>query len=454
MGEGTRGQDLEDEVDRPVDGDGDQELIRSLIRTQRPDMVWFMTDPRFYDWLWMMENEIRPLCPMVYYHVWDNFPAPMFNRDFYLSNDHIVTISKVTDDIVKEVAPEVGRTYIPHAVDPRVFKPFPEQEIEKIKQQLWTSQNLDPDRFTVFWNNRNARRKQSGTLVYWFKAFLDNVGHDKARLLMHTDPKDPHGQDLPVLIERLGMTPEQVMLSTEKLPPEHLSAIYNAVDVTVNISDAEGFGLSTLESLSCGTPIIVNMTGGLQEQVTDGEEWFGIGLEPCSKAIIGSQEIPYIREDRLNKEASIIFLLDQLDDPQNVGAIFRSALAFDIDGIILTDHNSVAENSFLAKTASSAIDKVPFTKIQNISSCVKILKDKGYWIYGLDMKAQSSITDIKFPNKIVFVLGSESKGMRRVTSSLCDENLKIKISDNLESLNVSNTAAIMMFYVSNINLKS
>ena len=158
--------------------------------------------------------------------------------------------------------------------------------------------------------------------------------------------------------------------------------------------------------------------------------------------------------NNLNKETSIIFLLDQLDDPQNVGAIFRSALAFDIDGIILTDHNSVAENSFLAKTASSAIDKVPFTKIQNISSCVKILKDKGYWIYGLDMKAQSSITDIKFPNKIVFVLGSESKGMRRVTSSLCDENLKIKISDNLESLNVSNTAAIMMFYISNTNLKS
>ena len=158
--------------------------------------------------------------------------------------------------------------------------------------------------------------------------------------------------------------------------------------------------------------------------------------------------------NNLNKETSIIFLLDQLDDPQNVGAIFRSALAFDIDGIILTDYNSVAENSFLAKTASSAIDKVPFTKIQNISSCIKILKDQGYWIYGLDMEAQSSITDIAFPNKIVFILGSESKGMRRITSSLCDESLKIKMSDNLESLNVSNAAAIMMFYISNLNLKS
>ena len=78
--------------------------------------------------------------------------------------------------------------------------------------------------------------------------------------------------------------------------------MYNMVDCTINISDAEGFGLATLESLSSGVPIIVNMTGGLQEQVTDGENWFGIGIEPVSKTIIGSQEVPYIHEDRLNKE--------------------------------------------------------------------------------------------------------------------------------------------------------
>ena len=79
-------------------------------------------------------------------------------------------------------------------------------------------------------------------------------------------------------------------------------------DVTVNISDAEGFGLATLESLSCGTPIIVNMTGGLQEQVTDGEEWFGIGIEPNSKGVIGSQQVPYIYEDRIGKEDFIAAL--------------------------------------------------------------------------------------------------------------------------------------------------
>ena len=85
--------------------------------------------------------------------------------------------------------------------------------------------------------------------------------------------------------------------------------LYNSVDCTINISDAEGFGLATLESLSCGVPIIVNMTGGLQQQVTDGEEWFGIGIEPASKAVIGSQDVPYIYEDRVSKEDFINALL-------------------------------------------------------------------------------------------------------------------------------------------------
>ena len=86
--------------------------------------------------------------------------------------------------------------------------------------------------------------------------------------------------------------------------------MYNISDLTICISDAEGFGLSTLESLSCGTPILVNMTGGLQDQVTDGEKFFGIGLTPASKAIIGSQQVPYIYEDRLNKDDFINALVE------------------------------------------------------------------------------------------------------------------------------------------------
>ena len=82
-----------------------------------------------------------------------------------------------------------------------------------------------------------------------------------------------------------------------------LAKMYNMADCTINIADAEGFGLATLESLACETPIIVTMTGGLQEQVTNGKEYFGIGIEPSSKAIIGSQTVPYIYEDRISKES-------------------------------------------------------------------------------------------------------------------------------------------------------
>ena len=81
-----------------------------------------------------------------------------------------------------------------------------------------------------------------------------------------------------------------------------LAYLYNLADCTINIADAEGFGLATLESLACETPILVNMTGGLQEQVTNGEEFFGVGIEPSSKAIIGSQEVPWIYEDRINED--------------------------------------------------------------------------------------------------------------------------------------------------------
>ena len=285
----------------PVDGYGNQEMIRSVIRTEKPDAIWIMTDPRFWGWLWQIENEIRPLVPIVYYHVWDNYPYPYFNRKYYISNDAIATISKVSDDIVATTAPEVMRQYIPHAVDERHFKPL---SIEKIKELRKISLHEDDrDKVIFFWNNRNARRKQSGTLIWWFKEWLDkNDLHDKAQLIMHTEPKDPHGQDLQHIIDHLGLYNRQIMLSTQKIPPEHLAAMYNMVDCTINISDAEGFGLATLESLSCGTPIIATMTGGLQEQVTNGTDFFGVGLMPTAKAIIGSQDVPYIYEDRIDKD--------------------------------------------------------------------------------------------------------------------------------------------------------
>ena len=289
----------DDLVIYPVDGFGNEGIIRSMIRNEKPDIVWIMTDPRFFEWLWSMEDEIRSLVPIVYYHVWDNFPHPEFNKKWYESNDKVVTISKVTDEVVRTVSPDLDIEYLPHSVNVEIFKPYKSEEIKTIRND-----NLAgcEDKFVFFWNNRNAKRKLAATVIYWFNKFLDKVGRDKAILLMHTHPKDPNGPNLEAVISKFNLDNGEVLFSSSQVSDQDLAGMYNMVDCTINIADAEGFGLGTLESLACGTPIIVNMTGGLQEQVTDGKGWFGVGVEPSSKVIVGSQNVPYIFEDRVSEQ--------------------------------------------------------------------------------------------------------------------------------------------------------
>ena len=298
----------------PVDDYGNQEIVRAVIRSEKPDMVWLMTDPRFWEWLWSMEDEIRPLMPIVYYHVWDNYPYPMFNKKFYDSNDAIATISKVTSDIVRTVSPDVEEVYIPHAVDSEVYKKYSAIDVARFKKEHFGND----DAFLFFWNNRNARRKQSGTLIWWFKEFLDSRKPDEdIRLIMHTDPNDPYGTDLEKVIADCKIGDGKVLISPAKYPPEQMAMLYNCCDCTLNISDAEGFGLATLESLSCETPIIATMTGGLQEQVMDEDEnMFGFGILPASKSVIGSQQVPYIYEDRISKQAFLNAMTEMVDMPK------------------------------------------------------------------------------------------------------------------------------------------
>ena len=314
----------DDLVIYPVDGYGTPDIVRSIVRTEIPDIIWFMTDPRFWGWLWEMEDELRPLAPMVYYHVWDNYPYPDYNEPAYASNDAIVAISKVTHDIVQNVVPGVDSYYIPHAVDPETFSPATPEAISQFREELMPEEK---DKFVVFWNNRNARRKMPGSLLFYFNEFLNQVGRDKAQLIMHTDPNDQHGPNLEAILHKLDLVNGEVKISNKTVESAQLAIMYNIADVTINISDAEGFGLSTLESLSCGTPIIVNMTGGLQEQVTDGEDWFGVGIEPAAKAVIGSQDIPYIYEDRVSQESvvgALVELYNKRDELREIGLLGRN----------------------------------------------------------------------------------------------------------------------------------
>ena len=118
----------EDLIVVPVDGYGTHDHIRSMLSQQKPDILWFMTDPRFYGWLWEIENEVRAHIPMVYYHVWDNYPYPKYNKVWYDSCDYVATISKVTDDIVRTVSEVPKVRHIPHAVNQEWFKPFEDQK--------------------------------------------------------------------------------------------------------------------------------------------------------------------------------------------------------------------------------------------------------------------------------------------------------------------------------------
>lgn len=283
----------------PAKGFADLELLRSLIKTEKPDLLWLMNDPRFFEATWSIDNEIREKLPILYYHVWDNYPYPYYNSKFYHSNDAIVTASKLTQDVVHKVAPKLKQFHLPHTVNTEVYKPVPFQEVEYFLQ---ANRIKYQDKKIFFWNNRNASRKQPASLLWWFRELLDEVGHEKAMLIMHTDPKDKHGPDLIQNLERLNLTNGQVFISNEKVPDRMLATFYNISDCTINIADAEGFGLSSLESMACGTPVISTMTGGLQDQIFDGENWFGIGIEPSSKSIVGSQTIPYIYEDRISSE--------------------------------------------------------------------------------------------------------------------------------------------------------
>jgi glycosyltransferase involved in cell wall biosynthesis len=169
------------------------------------------------------------------------------------------------------------------------------------------------------------------------------VGHDKAQLIMHTQNNDPAGQNLMAIVDHLQLTEGQVQFSEQKVSSEHMASLYNLADCTINIPDAEGFGLSALESLSCETPIIATMTGGLQEQITDGRDWFGIGLQP----------IPWIYEDRLSEEQVVGALLEMYNKTQEE----RKALGEAGRAHVMKDYNFKTYQERWTETIKDVIEK-------------------------------------------------------------------------------------------------
>jgi 23S rRNA (guanosine2251-2'-O)-methyltransferase len=144
-----------------------------------------------------------------------------------------------------------------------------------------------------------------------------------------------------------------------------------------------------------------------------------------------------------------IVVLDQVTDPHNVGAILRSAAAFDAAAVVVTDRHAPQESGTMAKAASGAMETVPLVTVGNLAQAIDKLKKTGYWIAGLTGDAKQTIAEAKLDAKTALVLGAEGDGMRRLTTERCDFLVKLPMSDKMESLNVSNAAAVALYALYN-----
>jgi glycosyltransferase involved in cell wall biosynthesis len=313
----------DDFVIKPIDGFGNKDMMRNILITEKPDAIILFTDPRFFLWLFEIEDEIHQVCPIFWWHVWDNRPTPLFNSWMYEATDAINCHSYLTYQMCSENFPEKSR-FIPHAIPENIFHEISDEE--KIKYKTKVLGEDKKDHFVAFWANRNARRKRPGDLLNAWKLFLDKTDKKDAMLILHTDPFDNEGVNIPKIIKMLNIE-KNVAISTDKIDFDEMNIMYNISDITLNISFAEGFGLSTLESMQTGTPIVSITTGGLTRQVIDHRDNSenGVAIKPVLKNLVGSQNVPYIYEDYVSTEdvADGILKMYSLDEKSRKKLSFK-----------------------------------------------------------------------------------------------------------------------------------
>jgi glycosyltransferase involved in cell wall biosynthesis len=316
----------------PWNGYGDTTIIRQLINTEKPDAIIFFTDPRYWIWLFQIENEIRRKVPMIYLNIWDEYPAPIYNRAYYESCDGLMAISKQTLNINKIVLGDKAKdkviNYVPHGINEDYFFPITKDNkeqwllLQQFKKKVFGEKEYE---YVVLYNARNIRRKSVPDLMLAYSNFCERIGKEKADkcvLLMHTQPVDENGTDL-YAIRDLTCNPElcNIIFSTSKLGVQEMNYLYNISDVTTLVSSNEGWGLSLTESMMAGRMIIANTTGGMQDQIrfvdangtwidfdkdfpsnnlgtyNDHGEW-AIPVYPSNLSIVGSLPTPYIFDSR------------------------------------------------------------------------------------------------------------------------------------------------------------
>ena len=394
----------------PCDGYGNPGLLREVIEHEKIDALFLITDPRYFEWVFAIEHEIRSKIPIAYLNIWDDLPAPMYNREFYDSCDALFGISKQTKNINelvlgKEKCKGKVIKYVPHGLDHNIFKPVNkfDNEYQKLKSSLEKDGKME---FKLLFNSRNIRRKCIPDTILAWKYFLDTLNKEKrskCQLILHTSPIDEHGTDLPEVIKFLFPNNDHnIVISSGKFSTEQMSYLYNYADGTILLSSAEGWGLALTESLLTGTPIIANVTGGMQDQMRftdekgkwiefnenfpsnhngtyrDCGEW-ALPVYPTNKSLVGSPRTPYIWDDRCTAEdaAKQIKALYDMGDKERkrIGKIGRNWVLGDEAGFTAEKQaDRVIEGMDELFQKFKSKPKFTFTKDTNIDR--KVLNHK------------------------------------------------------------------------------
>ena len=156
-----------------------------------------------------------------------------------------------------------------------------------------------------------------------------------------------------------------------------------------------------------------------------------------------------ILKDFIKERTNITFVcLDGVTDPRNIGSLIRSAVSFNVDGVIIKERHFPNESKLMYKAASGAMEYINIFEVANINSALKNLKDKNFWVYGFDGKGDKVFTDVEWKGNNILLFGSEGSGMHAHTSKYADFIVKIDINKKIESLNISNSAAIVFHHLS------
>jgi len=162
---------------------------------------------------------------------------------------------------------------------------------------------------------------------------------------------------------------------------------------------------------------------------------------------------PDLKELIKEKKNLTLVCLDEVTDPRNIGSLIRSAASFNIDGIIIKERHFPKNSKLMYKSASGCMEHVNIFEVSNINSTLKNLREKNFWVYGFDTKGQKSLTEVKWEGNNILLFGSEGFGMRYHTGKYVDFFVKIDINKKVESLNISNSAAIAFHYLHYVKKK-